>query len=197
MFGSYLDCGHDHRGRHITMRPPLIKWAPLYQRWMSDPDVTRYLCRRQPPTLKEEIEWLRAHRDRVNDWLWAICADGQPIGNCGLKADARKKTAHTGLVIGEKEYWGSGIASLVFARRARFAFTEIEIAGSEPDHHCVAIFTGAFAPNRGSWHAAEKAGYERYGEEPFADLIDGVYVPMYHACLSRERWESLNVRRVA
>ncbi len=183
MFGPHLDCGLDRLGHHITLRPPMIKEAPYHREWIGDPAVNKYLARRGRPTLAQERAWLRKSRDDQEEYLWSIWADTVLIGNASLRLNPTLKTGVTGIIIGDQRYWGHGVASCVFARRARFAFTEAD---------CVALFTEAFAANRGSWRAAEMIGFVRYGEKPFADLIDGVYATMYQACLTRERWLELN-----
>lgn len=186
MYGPRLDCGLDRLDRLITLRPPMIKEANTHRSWMADPDVTRYLSHGNAYTLKEEQVWLRRNRDSDDSVLWSIWADDVLIGNTGIRLDLASKTGVTGIVIGNREYWGQGIASGVFASRSQYAFTKLEL---------VALFTEAFEPNEGSWRAAERAGYVRYGTKPFAKLVDGVYVRSFQACLSREHWHKLNPDR--
>ncbi len=183
MFGPLLECGFDRHGRPVTLRSPRIKDAPALRDWISDPTINRYLCFRQKLSLVEERAWLRRHRANEDDWLWTIYCDDEMIGNTVLKLNRRTMTGETGIAIGNRDYWGCGIASLVFARRTRFAFEEVG---------CTALFTAAFAPNQGSWRASEKLGFIRYGEKPFADLIDGEYITLYQYYLTRDRWQELN-----
>lgn len=185
MFGPRLDCGADRLGRPVTLRAPLIKDARQLRDWIADPAINRYLYFRKRLSLAEERAWLRRHRTNQDDWLWTIYCGDVMIGNAVLKLNRRTMTGVTGIAIGDRNYWGCGIASLVFARRARFAFEEVG---------CVALFTEAFAPNQGSWRASEKLGFVRYGERPFTDLIDGEYVTLYQYCLSRDRWRELHAR---
>lgn len=185
MFGPHLDCGFDRHGRPVTLRPPRIKDARALRDWIANPAINRYLCFRQKLNLVEERAWLRQHRANQDDWLWTIYCGDVMIGNAVLKLNRHTMTGETGISIGNRDYWGCGIASLVFARRARFAFEEAD---------CVTLFTAAFAPNQGSWRASERLGFIRYGEKPFADLIDGEYVTLYQYYLTRDRWQELNAR---
>jgi RimJ/RimL family protein N-acetyltransferase len=184
MFGPYLDCGLDQHDRPVSLHPPKIKDAHILRDWISDPAINRYLCFRKRLSLVDERAWLRRRRAEEDNWLWTIFCGDTMIGDTGLHFDPRLKTGTTGIVIGNRDYWGCGIASLVFARRARFAFEEVG---------CVTLFTAAFAPNQDSWRASEKLGFTRYGEKPFADLIDGEYVTLYQYYLTRDRWQELNI----
>jgi len=183
MNGPLLLCGLDRLDRPITLRPPMIKEANIHRSWMADPAVTRYLGHSSSYTLKEEQAWLRRNRDSTDSVLWSIWVADVLIGNTGIRLDLELKTGVTGIVIGNRDYWYKGIATSVFANRSRYAFTELGL---------VALFTEAFEPNEGSWRAAERAGYVRYGTKPFAKLVDGVYVRSFQACLSREHWRELN-----
>lgn len=183
MFGPDIDCGCDKKGHAITLRSPRIKEARFYRDWICDPIINQYLSNGEHYTLQQEREWMRQVRDDENRWLWSIWADEVLIGNAGLRINPVLNTGVTGIIIGDTNYWKMGIAFRVFAARARFAFTEVG---------CVALFTEAYQDNESSWGANEKLGFVRYGERPFAALVNGEYTTVYEACLSRKHWQELN-----
>ena len=59
-------------------------------------------------------------RDKVE---FAIKADGECIGSCGLfNVDESSRQAELGIVIGDKEYWGSGYGREVVSLLLNYAF---------------------------------------------------------------------------
>jgi RimJ/RimL family protein N-acetyltransferase len=100
-------------GEKVTLRP--FRKEDLQRVYDFENDVeTRLLAQINPP-LPLSMEWLEAWFDRQHNieddpaaWF-AIEADGQYIGKCGLnnfrQAD---QTCELGIEIGDKAYWGKG-----------------------------------------------------------------------------------------
>jgi len=89
-------------GEHVRLEPPRSEHAPTYIRWLADPEVIKYLLRRNPPSLKQEEEWLERMAISETDVVWAIVLPeaSQPIGTIGLhKLDWRHRHAHSGTLI--------------------------------------------------------------------------------------------------
>ncbi len=52
MLGPILDTGR------LRLEPPRPEHVAAFVRWFADPQVTRYLFRRYPPSPRQEAEWL-------------------------------------------------------------------------------------------------------------------------------------------
>src|SRR5438270_3652810 len=110
MYGPHIE------GARVTLAPPLPSYVDDYLRWFSDPAVTRYLNLRNPPSREQEEEFLRrmAAADTEvflrrmaaadTEVFWAILVGERHIGSTGIHGlDWRNRTAHTGIVIGERD----------------------------------------------------------------------------------------------
>lgn len=99
------------KGKKVILRP-LRKSTDLESclRWINDPEITQYLSIYLPMSAQSEEEWFDALSKRQNDIIFAIeTLDGALIGTMGLHGiNWKDKTATTGAMIGEKEYWGKG-----------------------------------------------------------------------------------------
>ena len=84
-----------------------------YCSWMNDKDVNRYLESR---LIFWDIKKLRAYyrEKEKNDIFLAIIdkSTNEHIGNIKISSiDMNNKRAELGLMIGNKKYWGKGVAS--------------------------------------------------------------------------------------
>ncbi|MDE1967131.1 MAG: GNAT family N-acetyltransferase [Patescibacteria group bacterium] len=98
------------RGRKTILRPLSESDLPLCQKWINDPEVRKFIKNIFPMTMGAEREWLES-RSKKNDKdiILVIEVKGRPIGTMGIHGiDWRNRTATTGALIGEKEYWGKG-----------------------------------------------------------------------------------------
>lgn len=181
MLGPVLHCG-EIEGEALRLVPSQERHLPNYVRWLNDPDITRYLCLRFGMTESMEQKWFETmctDRSRVH---WAIELGDEHIGATGVEdIEWMARTAVTGILIGERAFWGKGVASLVMRRRADYAFNELNLQ---------ALYTEIFIGNDGSLRAAQKAGYREYGRKPFAKYVDGEYLEGWLGVLSREEWQA-------
>jgi [ribosomal protein S5]-alanine N-acetyltransferase len=125
-----------------------------YVAWMNDPVVNEFL----------EVKYEQQSYDSVSAFVSAAELDpdtylygifdqnsGQHIGNIKFTYTKRRhKTGDLGIVIGEKLYWGKGIATESIRAMTKFV---MQIVGVEQ------ISAGCYEINRGSTRAFEKAGY--------------------------------------
>ncbi|MEN9912740.1 MAG: hypothetical protein RLY66_148 [Candidatus Parcubacteria bacterium] len=98
------------KGKRVTLRPVSEKDAPMFTRWVNDPEVRRYLKRTLPITEGAEIEWIqKLSKKQDNDVVLVIEVKGVPIGIMGIHGiNWHNRTATTGALIGEKACWGKG-----------------------------------------------------------------------------------------
>ena len=175
MFGPMID------GERVRLVPPDEDMLPRFCGWFADPEVTRYLMLRFPPSPKMEAEWLDAIARSQTEIVWAISIDERGvIGTIGLHAlDWRSRRAETGTLIGEKGEWGKGYAGEAVRLRTRYAFTEL---GLEK------LTTRVFAENAGSRRALEKAGYRQYGLARRDEWRGGRWHDLWLAEVLRDEW---------
>ena len=100
-----------------------------YVSWLNDPEVTKYL-----ETKSATIEGLKkfVHEKYISDscLFFGIFVknSNEHIGNVKLEPiDFNKKTAVLGTLIGDKNYWGKGIASEVYRYLSRYCFEELKL----------------------------------------------------------------------
>jgi [ribosomal protein S5]-alanine N-acetyltransferase len=142
-------------GRTVTLAPIKSEHLAHYLEWFADPEVTRFLSRDMSVTLKQEEEWLDQVSRSETDVAWGLFVEGQHIGGTGItQIDWRNRRAVTGTIIGDKSWWGRGIASESMSLRTRYAFEEL---GLEK------LMTNVSEGNVASRRALEKAGYQTVG----------------------------------
>src|SRR5262249_22242439 len=145
MFGPILV------GERVRLEPPRPEYASSFQHWVADLEVTRYLRRRNPPTLCEAEALLEHTAEDPQIVLWAIALKdtGKVIGGTVLeKIDWRiSRDAESGIMIGDKSAWRQGYAIEVMRLRTEYAFSDLGLRK---------IWTGVDMPNEGSRRALEK-----------------------------------------
>lgn len=142
-----------------------------YLAWMNDHQVTQYLESRFYPQTMESIRQFvddcaadpaclfLAVRDRVTD---------KHIGNIKLhRIDTRHHSAEMSIMIGDKSFWGKGIATEAIKLLSSYAFTVLGL------HKLTAE---CYSVNGGSRRAFEKAGYLLEGVRQKQYLCEGNYV---------------------
>ena len=95
----------------VTIRPLIEEDAYTSVKWRNDPEVFKYTGNTYKHEIKieNELEWIRKVMANPHDYRCAILADGLYVGNIYL-TDIHDGTAHYHIFIGDKNYWGKGIA---------------------------------------------------------------------------------------
>ncbi len=98
-----------------------------YVDWLNNPDINRYLeSRFVTHTLDSTREFVHQIEEDDTVFLFGIFIDNKHIGNIKLGPVLREhKRANIGILIGERDYWGRGIAVEVIKAVANFAFSEL------------------------------------------------------------------------
>lgn len=128
-----------------------------YVHWMNDPDINQYL---ESKYYIHTIESTKAFIQSVtndNNYQFGIFdkKTGKHIGNIKLGGINRHDfTADIGFLIGEKSYWGKGIATEAIALVTNFAFNILNL------HK---VWGGVYSPNVGSIKAFLKNGFKEEG----------------------------------
>ncbi|MFY9270845.1 MAG: GNAT family protein [Candidatus Manganitrophaceae bacterium] len=142
-----------------------------YYRWMNDPEVTRFLENRFYPNAIENLRDYVACKlgDRDNIFLAIVLKEGdRHIGNIKLgPIQSIHRIADIGLLIGEKDCWGKGVATEAIQLVSEYAFNVLNL------HKVTA---GCYGPNEGSARAFQKAGFVVEGIRKGQYYSNGVYV---------------------
>ncbi|MGV3706734.1 MAG: GNAT family N-acetyltransferase [Arcticibacter sp.] len=114
----------------VYLRPLELEDAKISYKWRNDPDVWKYTEARPDRhiTYHIEKEWLEGVLKRRSERRFAICLKGTDryIGNIQLLG-IQRKNARFHLFIGNKTYWGKGIAKEASSLILRHAFTELDL----------------------------------------------------------------------
>ncbi|TSC76877.1 MAG: GCN5-like N-acetyltransferase [Parcubacteria group bacterium Gr01-1014_31] len=113
----------------VTLRPLRVSDAPAFCRWLQDPEVTRFLNRHEdPPTLREEREYLRDEQRRADHAQWGIVVERELVGTVALdKIDREHRRAVYGIFIGNPRYWGQGYGTAAGRLVVRFGFRQLKL----------------------------------------------------------------------
>lgn len=162
------DIGIPIIGEQVYLRPLETHDATeRYCHWLNDPEVNKYLETRQA-TIAELQAYITEKRAK-DDCLFLgifLKETDQHIGNVKLEPiDLQKKIATVGILIGEKEHWGKGIATEVTNLISDYAFQNLQL-------HEVNL--GVLAANKPAIRVYEKCGFYTYQVDPASMNHDGV-----------------------
>lgn len=129
-----------------------------YYRWLNDPLTRQFLETRYVPRGQEDIlGFVHSKQANGNEPFFAICdkATQQHIGNIKLgPINWVQQRADISLLIGEKAFWGKGIATEAIGLVTHFAFNELNLNKLQ---------AGAYHENVGSIKAFLKNGFSQEG----------------------------------
>ena len=93
--------------------------------------------------------------------------------------DSKSRTVYSASVIGDKRYWGKGIAHEARLMQLKIAFDDIGLDR---------VYSRIIRPNVRSQHMLENTGYRLIGVLPEARLVEGVWYDELVYCVSRPLW---------
>ena len=82
--------------------------------WLRDPGMSRLLMS-QAVTREQQREWYDGLAGRTDYAIWGVEYDGVPVGVMGLKHLGEDDGGEYFFYIGDRSYWGRGIASWAFS----------------------------------------------------------------------------------
>lgn len=127
-----------------------------YINWMNDPEIVRYTEQRFiSANVDNTIRYVNQMAESPADLFYGIYLDGTHVGTIKLGAiNAHHKTADLSYIIGARQHWGKGIASLSIAAITEIGFSQLNL---------VKICAGIYANNVGSSRVLEKNGFMQEG----------------------------------
>jgi sialic acid synthase SpsE/RimJ/RimL family protein N-acetyltransferase len=135
----------------VKLRPHAAEDAERIVAWRNRPDVHGQMFAAHPPTRAEHDAWF-AKLERRTDRLELVILDqGRPVGTIALAAiDLGARTAEYGILIGESEARGRGVAQAASQLLLDFAFG---VLGLER------VSLGLFADNLAARKLYERLGF--------------------------------------
>jgi|TARA_Y100000310_G_C20416415_1_gene684546 RimJ/RimL family protein N-acetyltransferase len=137
-----------------------------YAGWLNDPEVNKYLETRQV-TVDELKSYIAEKNTSSNALLFGIFwkEDDTHIGNLKLEPiDHEKSKATLGILIGDKDYWGKGVATEATNLITQYAFTTLGLKE---------VNLGVISDNRAAIRVYEKCGFTTFKTDPKALDHDG------------------------
>ena len=113
---------------NVRIRPLKEQDAYTSVKWRNDPEVFKFTGNiyNHKITFDNELEWIRKVTANPTDYRCAILVDEVYVGNIYL-TDIKEGTAHFHIFIGDKSYWGKGVAKRASLLILEYAFNVLNI----------------------------------------------------------------------
>ena len=137
----------------ICLRPFRVDdITPAYIDWMNDEEITQFTEQRFSLTTCENTkDFVMGMAVSTRTLYYGIFAKETHIGSIKLgNINHHHRTADISYLIGNKNYWGKGIASKAIQAMTEIGFAQLGLAK---------IIAGVYAINKGSIRALEKNGF--------------------------------------
>jgi RimJ/RimL family protein N-acetyltransferase len=158
-----------------------------YYQWLNDPQVNQFLETRFVVQSKAKIAEFVASKDgNADEILLAICDKKHDlhIGNIKLGSiNWYHRRAEISLLIGNKAYWGKGIATQAIQLISQFAFQTLNLNK---------LMAGAYKDNVGSIKAFQNCGYKIEGEVEDYVLVNNQGVALIKLGLTAKQFSKSN-----
>jgi [ribosomal protein S5]-alanine N-acetyltransferase len=142
-----------------------------YVSWMNDPEVVQFLeSRWNHYSLDDLRSYVKALNETENNYFFGIflISSDKHIGNIKVgEIDSIHRYANIGIMIGDKNFWGKGIASEAISLVSRFCFEHLNLNK---------LKSNVYEPNTGSHKAFIKAGFKEVGRYKRHRFYNGNYV---------------------
>lgn len=117
----------------VIIRPLKEEDAYTSVIWRNDPEVFKFTGNTysQVITIDSELEWIRkviANNKAGLEYRCAIEVDGEYVGNIYL-TDLSTRTGHYHIFIGNRNFWGRGVAKKASELIIRYGFEQLHLDG--------------------------------------------------------------------
>ena len=153
----------------VTIRPLLEQDAYISVKWRNDPEVFKYTGNtyKNEITLETELNWIRKVITNKNEYRCAILADDIYVGNIYL-TDITSEFAQYHIFIGNKDYWGKGVAKKASELILNHAFNKLNLSF---------VFLRVKKQNVAAVHLYKKLGFvEKKEDGDWIDMIASLKV---------------------
>jgi [ribosomal protein S5]-alanine N-acetyltransferase len=148
-----------------------------YYSWMNDRTVVQFLESRHKPVSKENLRDYILERNGDTNGLFLAIVDKEKnkhIGNIKLgPINSIHRYGDIGIILGEKKYWGKGLATEAIETITNFGFKNLDLNK---------ITAGCYENNVGSLKAFQKAGFEIEYVQKKQYLFEGKFINAFRLC---------------
>ena len=159
------------KGNIVNLRSLTVNDAgEEYMNWLNDPEINQYLESRYSSHSIDDIRKFISSVSTENNAILGMfdLKNNTHIGNIKLgPINTKHQRADIGLLIGNKSYWGKGIATEAIALVTTFAFDELKLAK---------VTAGCYANNIGSQKSFFKNGFIIEGVQKNHFFYQGKFV---------------------
>ncbi len=169
------------KGSQIILTPINPDHINLYFRWQNDWEIRKYFGNSVPLSKIELAEIIsKSSNSKINFEIWHI-ADDIPIGMADIsKINWIRRKCSIGGLIGEKRYWGQGLATELTQMLVDYIFGELNL------NKITAII---YAPNIRSQKCAERIGFQLEARIKDAGYFEGEYCEDLYYSISQNNWK--------
>jgi len=127
-----------------------------YVSWMNDYEVVKFTnSKLKKYTIEDLKAYVRNMLTSNNDYLFGIFVEGEHIGNLKIGfINWINRNGELGIIVGDKKYWGKGIATKSIKLGVDFAFNYLNL---------FKIKAGMIDCNKGSYKAFLQNGFKEIG----------------------------------
>lgn len=171
-------------GHLIHLLPLRTDQAPLFHRWLRDPEVILYSLAvfQELQTLEQVADWLTHTLQDPHSLTLGIYLDETHdlIGYAGIANISRRNQAgEYFILLGEKRYWGQGIGTAVTQQVVTRGFQDVGLNR---------IMLTVSVPNEGGVKAYQKAGFQLEGRLRQACYRHGAFHDKLVMSVLRTEW---------
>lgn len=157
-------------GKKCYLSPICADDAPLYKKWINDPEVSLNLAAiPRVLTLEKEKEIIDGLVKSESSYNFAVVEkkNDRLIGNASLMGvDLVNRRAMFGIVIGDKNYWNGGFGTEATCLILDYAFNMLNLNS---------VFLNVFSFNKRAIRCYEKCGFRVSGKMRESRLVGEKY----------------------
>ena len=114
---------------NVSIRPLVEEDAYISYKWRNDPEVFKYTGNvyTEEITLASELAWIRRVIKNKNEFRCAILVDNVYVGNIYLTNIINNESAEYHIFIGDKRWWGKGVAQRASIEIMHYGFSNFNI----------------------------------------------------------------------
>lgn len=119
----------EHSVGIVTIRPLAEEDAKTSYKWRNDKEVFELTTAVYDHEISYDMElnWIRRVIANKNDYRCAIDVDGHYVGNIYL-TEINEECAEYHIFIGDKDYWGKGVAKEASKQILSYAFSRFNLS---------------------------------------------------------------------
>lgn len=137
-----------------------------YVDWMNNEEIIQFTEQRFSQTTQEDVKkFIHDMANNAHSLYLGIFVSGQHIGSIKLgRINPHHKTADISYIIGDKKYWGKGVASKAIEVMTEIGFAQLGLKK---------ITAGVYEANTGSIRVLEKNGFICEGRTRSQFIVNG------------------------